>query len=152
MQNNRFQSDKTQDFLNQANDWMSFLKCSMRHFWLLNSTRSFSTVFKSRSHICLFEGRWCCREKKFPIEDPNFMPAWLGFRHSRHIFILLFTDIGSRWLKSFILDYAFLRFVRNISFYIGIIYANVRLSWVSEIPQNQYQGNKRCHTWILVIV
>ena len=57
--------------------------------------------------------------------------------------IFLFTDIGSTWFKGFILDSAFLRFVRNISLYIGIIYANVR---VSEIPQNQYQGNKRCHS------
>ena len=57
--------------------------------------------------------------------------------------IFLFTDIGSAWFKGFILDYAFLRFVPNISLYIGIIYANV---CVSEIPQNQYQGNKRCHS------
>ena len=56
---------------------------------------------------------------------------------------VIFPDIGSTWFKGFILDSAFLRFVRNISLYIGIIYANVR---VSEIPQNQYQGNKRYHS------
>ena len=104
MQNNRFQSDKTQDFLNQANnDLNEFPQMFHKAFLTVEFYEIFSHCFccfqKPITHVCsrhVHDVR-----KNFPIEDPNFLYAWLRFGHSRHIFIFLFTDIGSSWFYSF---------------------------------------------------
>lgn len=69
----------------------------------------------------------------FPNEDAKLLHAWLG---SDIRIIVLFTDVGSSRFRGFIVDYTFLRLVGNIFFILALIlYANVRHSQVSELPQ-----------------
>lgn len=91
----------------------------------MNSTRSFPTVFKSRSYMCVLRHVNDVGKLFFLSKIQAF--SLLGWDSDIRV-VYLFTDIGSSWFEGFILDYAFLRFVRNISLCIGIIYANVRVS------------------------
>ena len=65
-------------------------------------------------------------EKYFSDRGSKFPPCLVWVSGIR--VIVLFTDIGSSWFEDFILDCAFLRFVRKISSYISITYANIHLT------------------------
>ena len=79
----------------------------------MNSTRSFPTVFNSRSRMCVLRHVNAMTWENYFFRSKIQAFSLLGYDSDIRV-VFLFTDIGSSWFEGFILDYAFLRFVRNI--------------------------------------